>query len=98
MSVLLQKLGFAPPSIYLPYWFMYGLALFLQFLTLLIPSYKPFLSPFKVALAGTHHYYNCDKAKTELGYAPVVSLSEGIELTVTSFKPSLKADSMMINK
>jgi sterol-4alpha-carboxylate 3-dehydrogenase (decarboxylating) len=42
----------------------------------------PFLSPFKVSLAGTHHYYSCAKAKRELGYVPVVNLEDAVDLTV----------------
>lgn len=43
----------------------------------------------RVALAGTHHYYSCDRAKQDLGYKPVVSLKEGIARTVQSY-PHLK--------
>ena len=39
----------------------------------------------RVALAGTHHYYSCDRAKEDLGYKPVVGLKEGIERTVQSY-------------
>jgi nucleoside-diphosphate-sugar epimerase len=29
----------------------------------------------------THHYFNIDKARRELGYHPSVSVDDGIELT-----------------
>lgn len=38
-----------------------------------------------VALAGTHHYYSCNRAKADLGYIPVVSVSEGIRKTLHHF-------------
>lgn len=39
----------------------------------------------KVALAVTHHYYNCDKAKRLLRYKPLVSMREGIALALRDF-------------
>lgn len=47
--------------------------------------WQPFLTPFKVAIAGTHHYYSCDKAKRELGYMPVISLDDAVTQTLKHF-------------
>ena len=93
-STLLIRLGYEPPRKKLPYTFIYALAWFLYFLAIMIrPIYRwqPFLSPFKVALAGTHHYYSCKKAEKVLGYKPVVSLEDGIQMTVKSME-NLRAD------
>lgn len=88
MSEVLVALGYAAPRIHLPYFLVYGLALLLWFLSLIlrpVMSFKPTFTPMRVALAGTHHYYSCDRAKQDLGYKPVVCLKEGIERTVQSY-------------
>ena len=56
-----------------------------------IKEIKPTFTPMTVSLAATHHYYNCDRAKKELGYKPIVTLEEGIVLTCESFS-NLKND------
>ena len=47
---------------------------------------QPTFTPLKVALAGTHHYYSCARAKKDMGYKPLVSMDEAIERTLTSFQ------------
>ena len=46
----------------------------------------PTFTPTRVRLAGTHHYYSCEKAKKDFGYAPVVTYEEGIKRTLDAFK------------
>jgi len=68
---------------------VYVIAVVVQFCcTLLSPlvTIKPTFSPMRVALAGTHHYYSCDRAKRELGYKPVVDMDEAIARTLEHFK------------
>ncbi|XP_024139944.1 sterol-4-alpha-carboxylate 3-dehydrogenase, decarboxylating [Oryzias melastigma] len=92
MSEVLVGLGYAAPRFHLPYRLVYGLALLLWLLTVLLRpfvSFKPTFTPMRVALAGTYHYYSCERAKEHLGYKPVVSLKEGIARTVQSY-PHLK--------
>ncbi|TMS17050.1 Sterol-4-alpha-carboxylate 3-dehydrogenase, decarboxylating [Larimichthys crocea] len=92
MSEVLVGLGYAAPRYHLPYTLVYTLALLLWLLALILRplmSFKPTFTPMRVALAGTHHYYSCDRAKQDLGYKPVVSLKEGIARTVQSY-PHLK--------
>lgn len=87
VSVLLNRLGYAVPQKKLPYWFIVSIAWFMYILSIILRPFidwQPFLSPFKVALAGTHHYYSCEKAKRLLGYEPVVALEKGIDITVDS--------------
>ncbi|KAF3838161.1 hypothetical protein F7725_009929 [Dissostichus mawsoni] len=88
MSDVLVGLGYAAPRYHLPYALVYGLALLLWLLALILRplvSFKPTFSPMRVALAGTHHYYNCERAKQDLGYKPVVGLKDGIARTVQSY-------------
>ncbi|XP_027864747.1 sterol-4-alpha-carboxylate 3-dehydrogenase, decarboxylating [Xiphophorus couchianus] len=88
MSEILVGLGYAAPRFHLPYTLVYGLALLLWLLTWILHpfmSFKPTFTPMRVALAGTYHYYSCERAKEHLGYKPVVSLKEGIARTVASY-------------
>ncbi|KAF7668233.1 hypothetical protein LDENG_00023710 [Lucifuga dentata] len=88
MSEMLVGLGYAAPHYHLPYTLVYGLAMLLWLLALILRplvAFKPTFTPMRVALAGTHHYYSCDHAKRDLGYKPVVSLKEGITRTVQSY-------------
>lgn len=94
MSQVLVGLGYAPPRYHLPYTLVYGLALLLWLLSVILRpliSFKPTFTPMRVALAGTHHYYSCKRAKEDLGYTPAVSLKEGIARTVESY-PHLRCE------
>lgn len=89
ISVLLTKMNISPPKGNIPYWFLYAIAWLLMFISFLIsPIYQwsPFLTPFKVALSGTHHYYSCEKAKAELGYVPLVNLKDAIDITISDLQ------------
>ncbi|PWA23411.1 hypothetical protein CCH79_00005891 [Gambusia affinis] len=84
MSEVLVGLGYAAPRFHLPYMLVYRLALLLWLLAWILHpfmSFKPTFTPMRVALAGTYHYYSCERAKEHLGYKPVVSLKEGIART-----------------
>ncbi|XP_037118055.1 sterol-4-alpha-carboxylate 3-dehydrogenase, decarboxylating [Syngnathus acus] len=88
MSDVLVGLGYPAPRYHLPYTLVYGLALLLWLLSLVLRpliSFKPTFTPMRVALAGTHHYYSCERAKQDMGYKPPVCLKEGIERTVQSY-------------
>ncbi|MBN3305656.1 NSDHL protein, partial [Amia calva] len=88
LSQVLHGLGYEVPRYRLPYSLVYGLALLLWLLTLILRpllDLRPTFTPMRVALAGTHHYYSCARAKRDLGYKPLVSLEEGIARTVQSY-------------
>ncbi|XP_077387499.1 sterol-4-alpha-carboxylate 3-dehydrogenase, decarboxylating isoform X1 [Festucalex cinctus] len=94
MSEVLVGLGYAAPRYNLPYMLVYVLALLLWLLSLVLRplmSFKPTFTPMRVALAGTHHYYSCERAKQDMGYKPLVGLKEAIERTVQSY-PHLRRD------
>ncbi|KAJ7424826.1 Sterol-4-alpha-carboxylate 3-dehydrogenase, decarboxylating [Willisornis vidua] len=42
-------------------------------------------TPMRVALAGTFHYYSCERAKRAMGYSPVVGLEEAMARTLQSY-------------
>ncbi|GAU96149.1 hypothetical protein RvY_07636 [Ramazzottius varieornatus] len=88
MKRLLEGLGYESPKRHLPRWLVYYLAIVLAFVSQLIGRFKkwePTFTPMRVALISTHHTYSCEKAKNLLGYQPVVSLDEGIKLTLEHF-------------
>lgn len=86
---ILNRFGYKAPSTHVPAWLVMFVAYVLQMVSILLSPFvqwKPFLTPFKVALASTDHYYSCDRAKQELGYSPKVSLRKGIDLTCEHFR------------
>lgn len=88
MSQVLVGLGYDAPRYHLPYQLVYGIALLLWLVAMLLRPLvriKPTFTPMRVALAGTHHYYSCARAKEDMGYRPPVSLKEGITRTVESY-------------
>lgn len=92
MSQVLVGLGYEAPRYHLPYTLVYGIAMLLWLITFLLRplvNIKPTFTPMRVALAGTHHYYSCSRAKQDMGYQPVVRLQEAIARTVASY-PHLK--------
>jgi sterol-4alpha-carboxylate 3-dehydrogenase (decarboxylating) len=81
---ILTKSGYTAPTKHVPAGLVMSIAYLLQLVAMLLSPFmqwKPFLTPFKVALASTDHYYNCDKAKRLLGYQPPISLRQGIDIT-----------------
>lgn len=90
---ILSKFGYPAPTRHIPAWFVMSIAYLLQFIAMIISpvvQWKPFLTPFKIALASTDHYYNCDKAKRLLGYQPVITLKQGIDMTCDYFRAKKK--------
>ncbi|XP_026135629.1 sterol-4-alpha-carboxylate 3-dehydrogenase, decarboxylating-like isoform X2 [Carassius auratus] len=88
MSQILEGLGYSAPRYHLPYTLVYGIALLLWLMTVLLRpliQIKPTFTPMRVALAGTHHYYSCARAKKHMGYQPLVPLREAIVRTVESY-------------
>ncbi|XP_023561144.1 sterol-4-alpha-carboxylate 3-dehydrogenase, decarboxylating isoform X1 [Octodon degus] len=88
LSRILKGLNYEPPKYHIPYWVAYYLALLLSLLVMLLSpllQIQPTFTPMRVALAGTFHYYSCEKAKKLIGYRPLVSMDEAVERTVRSF-------------
>ncbi|XP_022098941.1 sterol-4-alpha-carboxylate 3-dehydrogenase, decarboxylating-like isoform X2 [Acanthaster planci] len=88
MSRLLVGLKYPPPRYHLPYVLIYYLALFLQLVCWLLSPFvtlKVTFTPMTVALAGTFHYYSCERAKRDMDYAPLIGLEEAIQKTVESY-------------
>ena len=89
ISQVLVGLGYPPPSRHLPYWLVLLLALLLQFIVWLLSpiiTISPTFTPSRVRLAGTHHYYSCQRAKKDFGYTPPVTFEEGLRRTLEDYK------------
>ncbi|KAM8752368.1 sterol-4-alpha-carboxylate 3-dehydrogenase, decarboxylating isoform 2-T2 [Rhynchonycteris naso] len=88
LSRILTGLNYEAPKYRIPYWVAYYLAILLSFLVMVISPFvqlQPTFTPMRVALAGTFHYYSCEKAKKVLGYRPLVHMGDAVERTVQSF-------------
>ncbi|XP_004346943.1 sterol-4-alpha-carboxylate 3-dehydrogenase [Capsaspora owczarzaki ATCC 30864] len=87
MEQILVGLDYPAPYLHIPYWLVYFIALVLALITKLlspITKLNPTFTPLTVALAGTHHSYDCARAKKDLGYAPVISLKDAIAETIAT--------------
>uniref|UniRef100_A0A8C4SMB7 Sterol-4-alpha-carboxylate 3-dehydrogenase, decarboxylating n=1 Tax=Erpetoichthys calabaricus TaxID=27687 RepID=A0A8C4SMB7_ERPCA len=96
LSRILVGLGYDAPRYHLPYLLVYYLAVMLSLVSLLLKpflTFKPTFTPMRVALAGTYHYYSCEKAKCDMGYSPLVRLDKAIEETVQSYSHLRRAGS-----
>ncbi|XP_023580797.1 sterol-4-alpha-carboxylate 3-dehydrogenase, decarboxylating [Trichechus manatus latirostris] len=89
LSRILTGLNYEAPKYHIPYWLAYYLALLLALLVMVVRPVlvlRPTFTPMRIALAGTHHYYSCERAKSVLGYQPLVPMDKAVERTVQSFR------------
>eukprot|EP00127_Corallochytrium_limacisporum_P006895 Clim_evm10s237 gene=Clim_evmTU10s237 len=89
MNQLCEGLGYQRPQYKLPYWLIYCLAVLLAYVQFLLNAigitFEPIFTPSRVALAGTHHYYDSSRAIADMGYQPKVTLEEGIRRSLKAF-------------
>ncbi|KAF7468423.1 sterol-4-alpha-carboxylate 3-dehydrogenase, decarboxylating isoform X2 [Marmota monax] len=88
LSRILTGLNYEAPKYHIPYWVAYYLALLVSLLVMVVSpiiQLQPTFTPMRVALAGTFHYYSCEKAKKVMGYQPLVTMDDAVERTVQSF-------------
>lgn len=88
MSRILTGLNYEAPKYHIPYWLAYYLSLLLSLVLLLLRpliTVNPTFTPMRVALAGTFHYYSCERAKKDMGYKPLVNLDEAVAKTIESY-------------
>ena len=84
-----KNLDYPVPSIVIPYWLAYYLALVIDLVVWILSpvvTLHPTFTFFRVAYAGAHRYFNIAKAKKHLGYKPQVSLQDGLQETLKSFE------------
>ena len=88
ISHVLTGLGYKSPTCHLPYGLVYYIAMFVQLLcTLVSPlvTINSTFTPVRVALAGTHHYFSCERAKRDFGFKPVVDFDVAVTRTLEYF-------------
>jgi sterol-4alpha-carboxylate 3-dehydrogenase (decarboxylating) len=77
------------PSFSIPTRVAFFLSLLFVFIAKIISpivTWTPTLTPLRVANATTTKTYNITKAKTVLGYRPIVPMKDGINTTLAWFK------------
>ncbi len=80
LHAIAQELGTAPPRLHVPYSAAYAIAYAAEHAVKFTGSSHPFVTRHGVTLYGTDNRHSIDKARTELGYAPKVSIREGVRL------------------
>ncbi|KAJ4976583.1 hypothetical protein NE237_001689 [Protea cynaroides] len=94
MSLIIEGLGYERPRIKIPASVMMPIAYIVELTYKMFASYGmrvPQLTPSRIRLLSCSRTFNCSKAKDRLGYAPIVSLQEGLRRTIESYA-HLRAD------
>ncbi|HUV67637.1 MAG TPA: NAD-dependent epimerase/dehydratase family protein [Sedimentisphaerales bacterium] len=77
-----EAVGAKPPRIHVPYAALYPVSAIIERAAILARyPRQPLITRVGVNVFGTENRHAIDKARAELGYAPRVSLSEGVRLT-----------------
>ena len=89
MGDLLEPLGYGRPHIKLPFWPLYVVSVVVAWLSALL---RPLVTlpttdftPMRITISAATRRLDCGAAKRELGYAPRVSVDEGLARTVAAF-------------
>ncbi|KAE9586902.1 hypothetical protein Lal_00004624 [Lupinus albus] len=94
MSLILEGLGYERPRIKIPAFLIMPIAHLVELIYRLLGPYGmkvPQLTPSRVRLLSCSRSFDCSKAKDRLGYAPIVTLQEGLQRTIESY-PHLRAE------
>lgn len=89
VSGVVTGLGYPPPSVHLPYSLILLVAIAIDWFCWILKPFvtiRPLFTPMRVRIAGTYHYYSCQKAKNDLQYHPIVTYQEGLARSLDYFK------------
>ncbi len=87
LRAVAKELGVAPPRLHVPYYPLYAAAGAAERLaTLSRNRIPPFVTRHGVKLYGAGNHLSIDKARRELGYAPRVSVREGVRLAAAWYQ------------
>lgn len=86
LCAIAQGLGVAPPHVHIPYPAAYTIALGAERAVRFTRSEHPIITRHGVILYGTDNRHSIEKARTELGYAPQVSVREGVQLACAWYR------------
>jgi nucleoside-diphosphate-sugar epimerase len=81
-----QELAIAPPRLHIPYDAAYAIASVAEAAAKIIRAKEPFVTRHGITLFGADNRHSIDKARRDLGYAPQVSVSEGVQLACTWYR------------
>ena len=87
LSAIAQDIGVAPPHMNVPYSSLYTAAYAAEHISTL-SGYRipPIITRHGVKILGEDSHLSIDKARRDLGYAPRVSIREGVRLTATWYQ------------
>lgn len=84
LRAIAQEIGVKPPRVHLPYRPLYAAAFAAEYAAKRKGTQRqPVVTRLGVKLFGTDNRHAIDKARRELGYAPKVSIREGVRLAAT---------------
>lgn len=90
MKALFEALEARPSFIYsIPFSIAFPLAYLAEGFALLLKPFKRVhltFSVFRMTFLSTNRYFSIDKAKNVLGYRPIISLEDGINMTAKWLK------------
>ncbi|KAJ9189022.1 hypothetical protein P3X46_000364 [Hevea brasiliensis] len=97
VSLMLEGLGYQRPLIKFPASMMWYVLLFVKWTheKLGFKKYNHSLSAYYFRLASHTRTFNCNAAQKYIGYSPVVSLDDGIALTIDAFSHLVKDPSFI---
>ncbi|XP_019417426.1 PREDICTED: 3beta-hydroxysteroid-dehydrogenase/decarboxylase-like [Lupinus angustifolius] len=94
LSLILEGLGYERPRIKIPASVIMPIAHLVELIYKLLGPYGmkvPQFTPSRVRLLSCSRSFDCSKAKDRLGYAPIITLQEGLRRTIDSY-PHLRAE------
>ena len=81
------EFGVRPPLVHVPYTALYPAAAIIERAAILARTKKqPIITRLGVKVFGDHNPHSIERARRELGYAPQVSLAEGVRLSAAAFQ------------
>ena len=82
-----EELGVAPPRLHVPYLLLYAAAFTAERVAVLTEGrFPPFVTRHAVKLYGADNRLSIERARRELGFAPQVSVREGVRRTASWFQ------------
>ncbi len=89
LSAIAHDLNVAPSRLHVPYLAAYAIAFAAERIVKLNSGKHPFVTRHGVTLYGTDNRHSIDKARTELGYEPKVSVREGVRLACEWYRQEI---------
>jgi nucleoside-diphosphate-sugar epimerase len=87
LRAIADEIGAKPPRLHVPYRALYAAGYAAERLSRITRSERqPFLTRLGVKLFGTGNRHSIEKARAKLGYAPQVSLQEGVRLSADWYR------------